>query len=825
MKRKVILFFLFVLAVIGSKGQTAGGFSVSGTVVDSLSKVPEVYATVRLFSSDAKMPVATGLTDEKGHFSLSAKVAGTYKLGVSSIGKCLVERSVILAASKKSVNLGQIFVSAQDASLGEVTVKALRPLVKAEVDKIAYSVKDDPEAETNTAIEMLRKVPMVTVDGEDNIKVNGSSSFKVYVNGKPNQMMSKNPSEVLKNYPAAAIQKIEVITNPGAKYDAEGVAGVLNIVTTSETKTSGYTLTPNIKISNHSIGGGIFGMTQIGKLALAMECGVDNFREANMTGSEERESFASEDSHLFKGTNVGSNRKGQSYYGNLEGSYEFTKKDLLSVSGGFWGYSGHMNNFRTYNMYKLDGSRNYGYNKQSYSKQYYFDVEASADYQHTFKPEQSLTTSYRFSMTPSKNRTTNDYLDIFNVPYELEDLYSDPRNRSYEHTGQLDFTTPFGKHQTFSTGLKFIYRLNKSDNVEKTRTAGTDNAFQVDEERSLNYRHRGYIGAAYAEYTFKKDSFKLVTGLRYEYYHAKVDYPDGKRDEFSSNIGDLVPSVRLGYNLTPTQMFTLGYNMRIGRPGINMLSPYVDHTTYESQSYGNPNLESEKAHNIELAYSNFGPKFNTNTSLTYSLSNDGLTGYSFLDGNVLNTTYDNFLHSKTLTLSQYIMWSITSTTRFNVNAGVSYHDLKVHRTGDHNHGFDAYLWGSIDQTLPWRMKAILNVGGNTKNLSLQGTTPGFWFYGLNLSRTFFKGDRMRVNVWGRYFLSHYLHFRDKTETATYRSSSDVRAEMLRFGVTIRYRFGSLNTQVKKTDKTIENTDVHGGNSGGQKGQGGGDGGM
>ena len=115
--------------------------------------------------------------------------------------------------------------------LDAVTVVAKKPLVKTDIDKLSYDVESDPESKTNNILEMLRKVPMVTVDGQDNIKVNNSSSFKVYVNGKPNNMMSNNPSEVLKSMPANTIKKIEVITNPGPKYDAEGVGGILNIIT------------------------------------------------------------------------------------------------------------------------------------------------------------------------------------------------------------------------------------------------------------------------------------------------------------------------------------------------------------------------------------------------------------------------------------------------------------------------------------------------------------------------------------------------------------------------------------------------------------------
>ena len=161
-----------------------------------------------------------------------------------------------------------MYITDASNELGQVEIVAQKPLVKADIDKIEYNVQDDPDSKSNSVLEMLRKVPLVTVDGEDNIKVNGSSSFKVYVNGKPNNMMSNNPTEVLKSMPANSIKHIEVITNPSAKYDAEGVGGILNIVTVGG-GLEGYTATFSGNVSNRGAGGGVFGTIKSGKLTSA----------------------------------------------------------------------------------------------------------------------------------------------------------------------------------------------------------------------------------------------------------------------------------------------------------------------------------------------------------------------------------------------------------------------------------------------------------------------------------------------------------------------------------------------------------------------------
>lgn len=809
MRKNLLLLFLFVFWSSIVFAQNIPDYNVSGIVCDSISGAGESYATVRLFLLGQTMPIATTLTDISGKFKIGTKQPGSYKLSITSIGKRSVERQVRWSTSQKAVKLGKLYIFQIDNALNMVTVQAQKPLVKAEVDKIIYSVEDDPEAQSNTAIEMLRKVPMVTVDGDDNIKINGNSSFKVYVNGKPNQMMSSNPSLVLKNYPAAVIKKIEVITHPGAKYDAEGVAGVLNIVTSDATKTSGYTLTPDLRFENVGVRMGLFGMTQIGKLTLSVHyvAGVSHPNDSKT--SSEREVFSDADDHFFRSEGIQNHRREQFNFGELEGSYEFDKHNLLSISSGLFGYSSKYRSVQNYSMTSVTDVRQYGYDMFTQAKTSQIDLNSSLDYQHTFtKPEQVLTFSYRFGMTPQENKSTNTYQNIYNLPYVLTDLYADPDNHFFENTGQLDFTTPFGKHHSLSAGLKYIYRLNKSTNVEKSRTAGSEDDFQTDETRSLTYRHQGYISAAYAEYSFKTDSFKVVAGTRYEYYHIHVKQWGANATDFSSSIGDLVPSLSFGYNLTPTQMFRLGYNMRIARPDISMLSPYVNHTIYEAQSYGNPNLKSERTHNMELDYSNYGMKVSLNTTLAFMLSNNGLTDYAFIDSKgVTNTTWDNLLHVKVLSLSQFFSWNLTSTTRIKFNASAAYTDMQVSQMGDHNYGFAGSLWGGIEQTFPWKVKVNLYGGGNSSQVSLQGREKGFYFYKLSLNRSFLKDERLTVNIFAGNFLGRYHNFKNKTSTNTFRSESCVREDFLRLGIGFRYRFGSLNTEVKKTSHTIENSDI------------------
>ena len=172
----------------------ADGFTVKGLVVDSITGEGEPYATVRIENAAAPgKAVKMGVTQKDGRFTLSLAAGGKYRLTVSSMGRADVVKDFSVDAGKPTADLGKVPISDARNELAGVEVVAQKPLVTADIDKIGYDVESDPDSKTNTVMEMLRKVPMVTVDGEDNIKVNGSSSFKVYVNGRPNNMMSNNP--------------------------------------------------------------------------------------------------------------------------------------------------------------------------------------------------------------------------------------------------------------------------------------------------------------------------------------------------------------------------------------------------------------------------------------------------------------------------------------------------------------------------------------------------------------------------------------------------------------------------------------------------------
>lgn len=810
MKKKLLTAVLLSCSILFASAQVTD-YSIHGVLQDSLSQQKEPYATVQLYRKGGTKPLAVAVTDAKGHFTLHYAKPGTYVLQTAIIGKLAMKKEVVLDAAK-TIELGTLLTQDAGKSLAAAEVVAARPLVKSQIDRLSYNMSEDPDAKTNTMLEMLRKVPLVTVDGQDKITVNGKANFKVYVNGKPNKMMSDNPSVVLKSFPASVVKKVEVITDPGAKYDAEGTSGILNIVTATEATTSGYTVTPTLSWSNRGWGGNIFGMVQIGKLTLSAHGGVNGENSLRNTTESERELIHDPVNHLLK-------TKGESYnhgtygFGGLDASYDISKHDLLSVSSSI--YAGRQKGHGLSSTFLTgNGGTVYSYDNVSHRDSRYHGINTSVDYQHQFgKENQNLTFSYRFSSDLRNNKTLNVYDNLQNLPFTLKDRRIDPDNKSQEHTAQVDFTSPFGDHHTLSVGMKYIYRLNRSDNKEYSRLAGTTADFLPDAVQSLLYRHRNDISAGYTEYIYKLKRFSLRSGLRFESSHIRVTYPNGTRPAFSTRLNDWVPSLNIGYNLTDTQMFRFNYNLRIGRPDIYYLSPYVKHTSPEKISYGNPNLESETTHNFQLNYSMFSQKFSVNVSTSYSTSYNGLTFYSFMKDGMENTTSGNFLHSKQWSFDTYLNVMLWKSTTFMLNGNLKYSDLKSYRTNDHNHGFSGNFFAMFRQDLPWKLKFGLGGGANWNDISLQGQSSKFKYYFLNLSRSFLKEERLTLIANLFNIFNPRQTFLNTTQTTMFRSSERyVVHGFSRVSLGISWRFGKLRAVVKKTARSIENTDVRAGSS-------------
>lgn len=235
-KSMVAMFFLLLSTSQMDAQNQAFDYKIVGIVADSLSQNPLPFVTVRLLGKKDTLLKIT-LTDENGAFIFSNISISKYVINFSTVGY-VSQKNIfeVLENADKTMNIGTVYCNVASNELQEVAIVSQKPIIQRGIDRIAYNVQQDPESKVLSSLEMMKKVPFLSVDGENNILLKGSGSYKVFINGKPSGMVENNPREFLRNLPASTIQKIEVITNPPSKYDAEGLAGIINIVLNKKEK-------------------------------------------------------------------------------------------------------------------------------------------------------------------------------------------------------------------------------------------------------------------------------------------------------------------------------------------------------------------------------------------------------------------------------------------------------------------------------------------------------------------------------------------------------------------------------------------------------------
>ena len=781
--------------------------TVKGVLMDESLGESEPFATVRVFKAGkTDKPVAMFLTDEEGRFSQEVKGKGKFDIVFSSVGKEELKQTVTLG-QENPLDLGTLYLKENATMLKGVEVVAQKPLVKMDVDKMSYNVAEDEDSKSNTVLDMLRKVPMVTVDGQDNITVNGSSSFKVYVDGLPNVMFSSNPSMVFKSMPASAVKSIEVMTNPGAKYDAEGATGVLNIVMNKQEmpgggaaapSMNGYNGTLRASAGNKQLGASAFLNGQQGKLSYSANVMTSYNKPGNTTTEMEQIQIGQAGtSQLMTSDN---DVKTPFTMGSLTLGYQIDQMSVLNLTA----QVNTMNMKSTGTSLTTMGGNAYGdgfsYGSSTDMKNSRTSFSGSLDYQRFFNKEhtQSLALTYQLNYSPATTEMTNNFGTNSNY-IDLTDRYSENKDKTLNHTFQLDYTMPLGTGQTLSLGGKLQLHDATSDSKYYLQNV-------YDPSTSSEYEYKNSILAGYGEYAGNFGKFGAKAGVRYEYTWQDVEYHLGNGENFKTSYGNLVPTASLQYNLGTGSNLGLTYNMRISRPGISYLNPYVDKTNPIALSYGNPDLDVEKNHNVSLVYNMFTPKLMVNLNLHHNFVDNAISQYSFYDSdNLLNTTYGNVVKRHQTGLSAYVNYLLTKNTRIFLNGGVNYTDLRSTALDQKNSGWTANAMIGLQQTLPLDLKLSAFAITSTKNYTLQGWSGGFNMLTASLSKSLFN-DKLTLGVQGILGLNGggKLNIESETRGKDFISHTNIKVPIYGVTFTVSYTFGNTKMMSKQHVNRVQN---------------------
>lgn len=805
--------------------------TVKGCVVDSLSKESIPYATLRIvLASSSRKDVKLSTCDENGNFVEMINLPGDYVLTIQSVGKQTVNKYFRIDGRQKEINLGNLSMKENVQKIKGITVTAQKPLVKVDIDKLTYNMEDDPESKTNNTLDMLRKVPLVTVDSDDKIQLKGSSNYKIFLNGKPSNLLSSgNASEALKSMPANSIKNIEVITDPGAKYDAEGIGGIINIITVRN-KLQGYTGTVRANASSFgTFGAGGYLSMKVNKLGLIANYGYNNrntpwYDSRTIRETEHDVIAANKPTRLIEEGR--SKNRAPFHYGFLEASYELDSLNLLSIGANLFRGNSNIKSELDARLDMIDGkdtSRIYGYHRDSRFKNNFGSADVNVDFQHTGnRKNEYLTLSYRFSHSPNDNDNHTELSEVEN--YYLEEYFPQWNINdasTTEHTAQVDYTTPAWKNHTMEGGVKYINRQSKSETLEQIYRTSSETWEDVSEKNS-RFKHTQHIYAAYLGYQIKFKKLGLKLGLRGEGTNLNAKFAKTPDMNFNVDYFDIVPNVAFAYQLDMTSQVRIGYNMRIQRPGISYLNPYIDNTNPQAVTQGNPNLESEKSNNFDLNFGKFGRKFSINTSLYYTYINNSIERYSEIAdfpvsdprsqyNGVLWNSYGNIGKKSQVGLFVYGNLSPAKFVRIFLNGGIDYTDLESKTRSLKNNGFAGRIIAGSQFSLPKDFSINLQGGYFSPTIMLQGEQSPFYFAGINIGKSFFKKKlsvsvsmqnpfwktmKMEMTTTGDHFFYVSTNWRNSRE----------------FRLSISYRFGTLKEKIKKVRRSIKNDDVKGDNN-------------
>jgi len=818
--KKLLLVAFCCFAWAGLRAQTTTPLlMVKGIAIDSATSKPLGYVTVALQDATTKQPVKAGLSKDDGSFELKAPAGRAYQLVLASVG--YKNKIISIAGTDAAVNVGKVLLATSSSQLNEVSVTATRPLMKQEVDRISYDIQADPDSKALSVLDMMRKVPLLSVDGNDNIQLKGSGNYKILINGKESALVAKNPSDILKSMPATNIEKIEVITTPPAKYDAEGLAGIINIIT-KKNADQGYNIGINSRFNSvFGAGYNLNGTLKQGKFGMSVFGGFGSNGNLTTTSGNTENIFASNTTITQNGS---STQKGTFHYSGAEMSYEIDSLNLLTASFDLF------NDGQKQHGAQFSNTDSLGITKQLYTlnntgNSTFTGLDASLNYQLGFKKSKDrlLTFSYKYSYSPNKQFNDNVFDGRFNYPFaDFPDYqqYNDAGNK--DHTMQVDYASPLNKQLSIEAGAKAILRNNYSNyHVDDRDTLSQQ--YRTNDALTNDFNYHQDIYSLYNSYQLKMDKWTGKAGLRLEHTALNADFISAGVTTAPSYT-NLIPSVSIQRSFK-TSSINFGYTQRIQRPGIYNLNPFVDRTNPTFISAGNPQLKPELDNTFELTYSNF-TKNSINVGLSYAFSNNSIQNVSSLRteqvGNKLDTvtytTFENLGANKTLSLNVHTNLNLTKQFTLGLNGQVNHVWLSGTFDGSmyHNGGFTGNAFGNIRYKFDSGYAISFNAGYFSGNVNLQGSSSAFVFNQYLFSKELFNKKMTLVLVANNPY-SKYNTYKSTINSTEFYQNTYAQNYYRSFAVRFNFRFGKLNGNIKKNEHGIENDDTKGGKSGGNSG--------
>ena len=790
----------------GGQQQPSITGKITGTVLDSLTGEPVEYASIVLIDAASDKEVDGTVTDDKGDFKFPSEKLGTYKLHVSFLGyNAKFVEDVELSGETPDAKLGDILLEPSELMLDEVTVTGQAAVVENKIDRIVYNADKDVTLGAGDATDLLRKVPLLSVDLDGNVSLRGSTNVRILINGKPSSMFSGNVGDALKMFPAEQIKSVEVITAPSAKYDAEGTSGIINIVT-KKGRIDGLTGTLNVAPGNQrstsslnlNAARGRFGVNGGGFAYYSYpRDGKFDFERGPIVDGE-RQAPELEQHGLTTTSRFG-------YHGRFGAFYDLNAYNSINSNARFGG-------FTTSRDGNINARLALGGGDQQTARISNNDVlnnnlDWTTDYVRTF-PGSEREFSISFLLNRQVNRTDILLNQSGNSPELDIDELSNNDGINLESTFQMDYVHPFSKKVKLEMGGKAILRNIDSD-FRFDEFNPVTNSYEQDYVRSDQFDYQQNVYASYLSLTATlSDKYSLLTGLRFEQTDINGNFKFNE-NTFSNSYSNLLPNATIMRKLAGFSSVKLSYNQRIQRPSLRFINPFVDQQDPNSITFGNPQVKPELSHNFETGYNTYIKGVVLNASLYYRHTTDVIQQILTVDS-VSITTYDNSGTDNSLGFSLFGSGTVKEVWELRGNMDLRRASLKGRINGFEAKNTGYELNSFVNSTFILTKKTRIELFGmfRTPRITLQGTQATFWMYSLGFQQELF-GKRGSLGLRITNPFHRALHFDSDFEGDGFYQTSKFEYPFRSYALSFRYKFGKLDFKSKERKSRVKNDDLKG----------------
>ena len=788
-----------------------GNGHIFGIVKDSTTQHVVEFANIAINDPKTNKPIDGTIADEHGKFSITKVPAGTFNVVISFIGlETKTIANVRILDKKTDIDLGTINIGPVAKLLKEVVVEGQRSLIEEKVDRTVYNAENDQTAKGGDATDVLKRVPMLSVDMDGNVSLRGSQNIKVLINNKPSTITASSVADALKQIPADQIKTVEVITSPSAKYDAEGSAGIINIITKKNTL-QGLTLNIDGASGFRGTNLGLNGGYRKGKMGLSL--GGFGRSSYNIPGHFENNQLttAADGSQTLNIQSANTHRNDIGGRYNLGWDYDLNKNNSLTASVQYGG----RNSFNNQNHLLTQSYQNDALLTSSLKDVKVTDlsntVDASLTYTHTFeKPQRefSLMTLY------SRNNRSNNFVNnLLNESDFSTDSFLKNVNKSFnqEVTIQGDYQTPIGTNQLVELGGKNIARKVSSD--YKYFSAGSDGIYTPLTNSALAniFNYNQNVTSGYLAYTLSLPSgYSLKAGSRYEYTTINAHFQDEQNIGIPS-YGVLVPSLNFSKKLKNGATLKLAYNRRIQRPSIQYLNPNIQASNPLNISFGNPNLSPEYTNNYELSYNTFIKGTSLNFSTFMRNTDNSIQSLRHVKGDTIVTTYANIGKEDTYGFSVFANVNISNKFSLNGGSDVYYAMLKnnnpdpLYNASNEGWVYNIRMFGNYKLDKGWGLQFFGFYRG--RQVLLQGFQGGFGVYSMSVRKDL-PNKKGSIGLGADNFFTPAMYIRNSTQSPVIDQHSVNTLHNMNFKISFSYRIGKMTFDApKKRRKSISNDDM------------------